>query len=63
LKEQKNLNINTMKAKKQNEIVNREDHLDRKYGKRRTPACEKYTEEFESFKIGVLIQEARKNKT
>jgi DNA-binding XRE family transcriptional regulator len=49
-----------MKSKKQNNIVNWDDHLDRKYGKRGTPSREKYGEEFEAFKIGVLIQEARK---
>ncbi len=37
-----------------------DDHLDKKYGKIRTPTREKYEEEFEAFKIGVLIQEARK---
>lgn len=49
-----------MKPKKQTKTVNWDDHLDRKYGKRGTPSREKYAEEFESFKIGVLIQEARK---
>jgi HTH-type transcriptional regulator/antitoxin HipB len=49
-----------MKAKKQYNTVNWDTHLDRKYGKRGTPTREKYAEEFESFKIGVLIQEARK---
>ena len=37
-----------------------DDHLDKKYGKPGTPSREIYEEEFESFKIGVLIQEARK---
>lgn len=37
-----------------------DDHLDKKYGKIGTPIREKYEEEFEAFKIGVLIQEARK---
>jgi DNA-binding XRE family transcriptional regulator len=37
-----------------------DDHLDKKYGKAGTPIREKYEEEFEAFKIGVLIQEARK---
>ena len=37
-----------------------DDHLDRKYGQPGTPSREKYEEEFEAFKIGVLIQEARK---
>jgi DNA-binding XRE family transcriptional regulator len=49
-----------MKAKKSNEIVNWDDHLDQKYGKRGSSTREKYAEEFEAFKIGVLIQEARK---
>ncbi len=48
------------KAKVQPEIVSWDDHLDRKYGKKGTPTREKYAEEFEAFKIGVLIQEARK---
>lgn len=34
----------------------------KKYGKKETSAREKYEEEFEAFKIGVLIQEARKRK-
>ena len=37
-----------------------DDHLDGKYGRPGTPSREKYEEEFEAFKIGVLIQEARK---
>ena len=49
-----------MKVKKQNKSVNWDDHLDRKYGKRGSASREKYSEEFEAFKIGVLIQEARK---
>ena len=39
-----------------------DDHIDQKYGKRGTAAREKYEEEFEAFKIGVLIQEARRKK-
>ena len=37
-----------------------DDLIDKKYGKPGTPSREKYEQEFESFKIGVLIQEARK---
>ena len=48
-----------MKSKNKNKIVNWDDHLDKKYGKRGTPTREKYDEEFEAFKIGVLIEEAR----
>lgn len=36
--------------------------MDKKYGKIGTPSRDKYEEEFEAFKIGVLIQEARKQK-
>lgn len=51
-----------MKAKRKDNLVNWDDHLDRKYGKRGTVSREKYTEEFEAFKLGVLLQEARKKK-
>jgi ribosome-binding protein aMBF1 (putative translation factor) len=47
--------------KKQNEnLTSWDDHLDNKYGKIGTSTRQKYEEEFETFKIGVLIQEARK---
>ncbi len=49
-----------MKAKNHNNIVNWDEHLDQKYGKKGTSTREQYAEEFEAFKIGVLIQEARK---
>jgi HTH-type transcriptional regulator / antitoxin HipB len=49
--------------KKINEnLTSWDDHLDKKYGKIGTPTREKYEQEFEAFKIGVLIQEARKKK-
>lgn len=51
-----------MKNKKINNLVSWDDHLDKKYGKVGTPKRDKYEEEFEAFKIGVLIQEARKQK-
>lgn len=37
-----------------------ESHLDEQYGKRGTDAREKYEEEFEAFKFGVILQELRK---
>lgn len=37
-----------------------DDHLNQKYGEIGTPTREKYEQEFEAFKVGVLIQEARK---
>jgi HTH-type transcriptional regulator / antitoxin HipB len=52
-----------MKSKaKENKLVSWDDHLDNKYGVAGSPSREKYEEEFEAFKIGVLIQEARKQK-
>jgi len=46
---------------KQNKnITSWDDHLDQKYGKAGTPTRDKYEEEFEAFKLGILIQEARK---
>jgi HTH-type transcriptional regulator/antitoxin HipB len=41
---------------KTNKLTNWDDHLDNKYGKVGTPTRDKYEEEFEAFKIGVLIQ-------
>jgi HTH-type transcriptional regulator / antitoxin HipB len=49
-----------MKTNQENKIVSWDDHLDKKYGKPGTPSRAKYEEQFENFKIGVLIQEARK---
>jgi DNA-binding XRE family transcriptional regulator len=46
----------------ENNVSNWDDHLDSKYGKKGTDSREKFQEEFEAFKIGVLIQEARKSK-
>lgn len=50
-----------MKTKKNSKLVSWDSHLDKKYGKKGTASRNKYEEEFEAFKIGVLIQEARKN--
>lgn len=50
-----------MKTNKDNkDLVSWDVHLDKKYGKEGTTSREKYEEEFEAFKIGVLIQAARK---
>lgn len=51
-----------MKSKNNNNLVSWDDHLDKKYGPTGTVTREKYEEGFEAFKIGVLIQEARKKK-
>jgi len=37
-------------------------HLDSQYGKRGVASREKYEQEFESFKLGVMLQELRKEK-
>lgn len=50
-----------MKTKKNNKLVSWDSHLDKKYGKNGTASRNKFDEEFEAFKIGVIIQEARKN--
>ena len=38
------------------------DHLDKQYGKCGTATRKKYEQEFESFKLGVMLQELRKEK-
>ena len=38
------------------------DHLDSQYGKRGSVTRENYEQEFESFKLGVMLQELRKEK-
>lgn len=59
LKKQKNLKNNIMKTEK-TKLVSWDNHLDEKYGKKGSMTRNKYDEEFEAFKIGVIIQEARK---
>lgn len=51
-----------MKTKANDNLVLWDDHIDKKYGKIGTPSRDKYEEGFEAFKIGVLIQEARKQR-
>ena len=38
------------------------DHLDKQYGLRGVAEREKYEQEFEAFKLGVMLQELRKEK-
>ena len=47
---------------KKSKIVTFEDHLDSQYGKRGTAKREKYERGFEAFKLGVMLQELRKEK-
>jgi DNA-binding XRE family transcriptional regulator len=48
-----------MKKKNKN-LTSFTDHLDEQYGKRGTEAREQYEEGFEAFKLGVMMQELRK---
>lgn len=49
-----------MKKKVNNNLTSFEDHLDQQYGKRGTSKREQFEEGFEAFKLGVMIQELRK---
>jgi DNA-binding XRE family transcriptional regulator len=46
--------------KTKNKIITFNEHLDREYGKIGVPARDKYEQEFEAFKLGVMLQEMRK---
>jgi DNA-binding XRE family transcriptional regulator len=46
--------------KTKNKIVTFEEHLDKDYGKIGTPSRDKFEQEFEAFKLGVILQEMRK---
>ncbi len=48
--------------KKKTNIMTFEDHLDKEYGKRGSEKREKYEQGFEAFKLGVMLQELRKEK-
>jgi DNA-binding XRE family transcriptional regulator len=49
-----------MKKIKDNYLTSFVDHLDQQYGKRGSAEREKFEEGFEAFKLGVMIQELRK---
>lgn len=49
-----------MKNKENKNLTSFSDHLDQQYGKRGTKEREKFEEGFEAFKLGVMIQELRK---
>lgn len=44
----------------ENNLTSFSDHLDAQYGKKGSLSRDKYEEDFESFKLGVMIQELRK---
>ncbi len=46
--------------KTKNKLTSFTDHLDQQYGKRGTVTRERYEQEFEAFKLGVMLQELRK---
>jgi DNA-binding XRE family transcriptional regulator len=46
--------------KTKNKITTFNDHLDNEYGKIGVPARDAYEQEFEAFKLGVMLQELRK---
>ena len=48
-----------MKKKVNKNLTSFTDHLDQQYGKKGTPKRDTYEQEFEAFKLGVLIQEMR----
>jgi HTH-type transcriptional regulator / antitoxin HipB len=49
-----------MKNQKNKNLTSFADHLDTQYGKRGTTEREEFEEGFDSFKIGVMLQELRK---
>ncbi len=51
-----------MKRKVNKNLTSFADHLDQQYGKRGTPKRNAYEQDFEAFKLGVLIQEMRERK-
>ena len=46
--------------KTKNKIVTFEEHLDKDYGKIGTPSRDKFEQEFEAFKLGVILQDMRR---
>jgi len=46
--------------KTKNKIITFEEHLDKDYGQIGTPSRDKFEQEFEAFKLGVILQEMRK---
>jgi HTH-type transcriptional regulator / antitoxin HipB len=49
-----------MKKRISKNLTSFEDHLDQQYGNRGSTEREKFEEGFEAFKLGVMIQELRK---
>lgn len=51
-----------MKKANEKKLVSWDSHLNKKYGEAGTESRKKYEHEFEAFKVGALLQEARKQK-
>ena len=51
-----------MKKKASNNLTSFADHLDEQYGKRGTEERGRFEEGFEAFRLGVMLQELRKEK-
>ena len=51
-----------MKKKNRTKITSWEEHLDEKYGKSGSESRERFEESFAAFKIGVMLQAARKKR-
>ena len=49
-----------MKKKENSNLTSFVDHLEKQYGKRGTKEREEFEAGFESFKLGVMLQELRK---
>ncbi len=48
--------------KTKNKMTSFADHLDKQYGQKGTATREIYEQEFETFKLGAMLQELRKEK-
>lgn len=59
---QKNLKNNISMAKTTNKLTSFTAHLDKEYGVKGTSTRDDYEQEFEIFKLGVMLQELRKEK-
>lgn len=51
-----------MKKKANSNLTSFADHLDEQYGKRGVEERERFEEGFEAFRLGVMLQELRKEK-
>ncbi len=61
LKKQNNSKNNIMKTR-ENRLVDLEEFIDKEYGKRGTKRRDKFEESYEAFKLGVMLQEFRKQR-